>query len=87
MANEPKTSEGDRKMAKRNSSHFGAGGSCTCGSCGKRTRATYDEHAAVLELCQSCYEDAGDENTHNDCHYGNPVDGCRFCDAEKEATR
>lgn len=74
------------RVAPRNRSAFKAGSGCyTCKDCGKRTRETgFGE--AELELCRSCFGDAGDENTHNDEHYGQMRDlSCRFCRAANDS--
>lgn len=77
-------------MTRSNSSFTKGSGCYTCHSCGKKTRTTYDPGAADLELCQDCFDDAGDENTHNDQHWDENGDrlfteGCTRCDKEKAA--
>lgn len=52
-----------------------------CRVCGKLTHSSIDGNLDI-ELCRECYDDAGDENEHNDTHDGN-VEGCKYCDAAK----
>lgn len=51
-----------------------------CNDCKKLTTGPY----GVLgpELCQRCYDIAGEELTHQDENHGprNPVKGCLFCE-------
>ena len=54
----------------------------TCRCCGKRTHSSIGGASSIC-LCRQCYEDAGDENTHLDCHsQAHPDPSCRWCVAE-----
>lgn len=50
-----------------------------CACCGKSTQSMVDGCIGT-DLCRDCYEDAGQENEHNDCHDpAAPEADCRFC--------
>lgn len=69
-------------MSKRRNDRFQRGsGIYVCRICGKRTRETGGDESNV-ELCFSCFEEAGLENEHSDYGHDEPVDGCPTCRAE-----
>ena len=53
-----------------------------CSDCGKRTRETGDGESGC-GLCVACFDEAGAEKHHNDCH-DTPVEGCRYCEESGE---
>ena len=59
-------------------SHFKRGsGVYKCQDCGKRTRETCEGESSC-DLCLDCFDDASNENEHNDTH-DEKVAGCKYC--------
>ena len=50
-----------------------------CRICGKKTRNTGNGEAEV-RLCLSCYDDAGQENCHNDAGHEGSFYDCPVCE-------
>lgn len=64
----------------KNASRFQKGSGCyTCRSCGKRTRSTGRGDNEHVGLCAACYDDAGDENAHNDAGHEGDYRSCSLC--------
>lgn len=68
-------------MSNKNSLFAKGSGVYVCRLCGKHTRQT-DPDSAAIELCGLCYEVAGIENQHSDDGHKGLIRDCEICLAE-----
>lgn len=56
----------------------------TCRGCGKRTHSSINGNLGI-NLCRDCYDDAGQENEHNDTHDpDDPQANCKYCQTNED---
>lgn len=67
------------KMVKQISKFQKGSGVFVCRICNRSTRAVQCGSAALIELCQSCYDVEGERNQHSDDGHEGELEECKIC--------